>query len=150
MVNISTVGNDQIVAEMTIEASPETVFSALTDPQKLKAWWGDEEKGYRTEKWTIDLRVGGKWRGEGKGANGEPFLVEGEYVEIDPPRILAYTWRPSWVETSVTTVRFVLTAKNNGTHLVMTHSGFAGNEKAIQAHQGWPQVLGWLKTYSEA
>ena len=148
MIDVKTVGNDQIVAEMTVEASPETIFAALTEPEKLSAWWGEDQM-YRADKWSIDLRVGGKWRSEGQNAKGEPFLVEGEYVEIDRPRVLAYTWRPSWVEAPVTTVRYVLTPKGNGTHVFVTHSGFAGNEKAIEAHRGWTQVLGWLKGYVE-
>jgi uncharacterized protein YndB with AHSA1/START domain len=149
MIDVKTIGNDQIVAEMTIEASPETIFAALTQPEKLSAWWGDDRM-YRADKWSIDLRVGGKWRSEG-GPVGQPsrILVEGEYLEIDPPRVLAYTWRPTWVEAPVTTVRYVLTPQGNGTHIVMTHSGFAGNQKAMEAHQGWPQVLGWLKGYAE-
>jgi len=147
MIDVKTVGSDEIVAEMTIDASAETIFAALTDPKKLSAWWGDDQM-YRADKWTVDLRVGGKWRAEG-GRTGQPsgLLVEGEFLEIDPPKRLAYTWKPTWVEAPVTVVRYVLTPTANGTHLILTHTGFGGNEKALEAHQGWAQVLGWLKTY---
>ena len=148
MIDVKTVGNDQIVGETTIEASPETIFAALTQPEQLKTWWGDDQV-YRADKWSIDLRIGGKYRSEGKGVNGDAFVVEGEYVEIDPPRVLSYIWRPSWADKKQTTVRFVLTPKGNGTHLHMTHSGFA-EETARQNHaQGWPLVLGWLKNFTE-
>lgn len=148
MVEVQTIGNDQIVSEVIIDASPDIVFSALTDPAQLKEWWGDE-KTYQSSKWVMDLRVGGKWRSEGIGSNKHPYTVEGEFVEFDPPRVVAYTWRPSWVETPETVVRFELTPKGNGTHLKMTHSGFAGNQKAIENHSGWSRVLGWLKSYVE-
>lgn len=149
MIDTRAIGSDQIVAEMTIEASPETVFAALTDPAKLKAWWGDE-KTYRADKWSIDLRVGGKWRSEGKSSTGQSFVVQGEYVEVDPPRVLAYTWKPDWIDAPVTTVRFVLTPQGKSTHLLMTHGGFAGNENALQNHKmGWPTVLNWLKGFVE-
>jgi uncharacterized protein YndB with AHSA1/START domain len=128
----------------------EAVFAALTDPEKLKAWWGDD-KTYRADRWSIDLRVGGKWRSEGKGSQGQPFVVEGEYLEVDPPRLLSYTWRPSWIDLPPTTVRYVLTPKGNATHLLVTHSGFAGYEQGLQNHLGgWPTVLQWLKSYSES
>ena len=148
MVDVQAVGNDQIVSEVMIDASPEIVFAALTDPAKLKIWWGDDEN-YHSDHWTIDLRVGGQWRSEGIGGNKKPYLVYGEFVEIDPPRVLAYTWNPSWVEAPGTVVRYELTPKGNGTHLRVTHSGFAGNEKAREQHSGWPRVLNWLKSYVE-
>lgn len=140
---------DTIVSELEIEAPPAIVFAALTDPKQLQQWWGDE-KTYRADHWTVDARKGGKWRSEGKSVTGQPFFVEGEYLEIDPPKVLAYTWKPSWIEVSPTVVRFVLTARGNGTHLVVTHSGFSGNNTARDNHaQGWPGVLNWLRVYVE-
>lgn len=149
MVETRIIGNDSIVGEVFIEASPEAVFAALTDPKKLATWWGDDAT-YHADQWTIDLRVGGKWRSEGKSVQGQAFTVEGEYLEIDPPRVLAYTWRPSWTETPPTRVRFELTAEKNGTRLEVTHSGFSGYENARQNHaMGWPTVLGWLQKFAE-
>lgn len=34
---------DAIIEEIEIEASPETVFEAWTDPQQLLAWWRQDE-----------------------------------------------------------------------------------------------------------
>jgi hypothetical protein len=51
--------DENIVAEVEIAAPPERVYTALTDPAELAAWWSAED-AYRTFDWESDLRVGGK------------------------------------------------------------------------------------------
>jgi uncharacterized protein YndB with AHSA1/START domain len=140
---------DVVEERIFIEAPPERVFRALTTPEELIAWWGDPRE-YRCTSWTLDLRVGGRWRSEGDGAAGGRFTVEGEFLEIEPPRVLAFTWSPSWVEVPPTRVRIVLEARPGGTHLTWTHSGFAGYPRALAAHRGGlPSVVGWLRAFVE-
>ncbi len=71
------------------------MFQAWIDPQQRLAWWGDDE-AYRGSKMESDLRVGGKWRTEGKLRDGKPFAVWGEYTRIEPPRVLGFTWNHDW------------------------------------------------------
>jgi uncharacterized protein YndB with AHSA1/START domain len=71
---------DEIVMEMDIAAPPERVFRALTDPQQLLAWWSDKDKGGSTH-WELDLRVGGKWRAEGKDESCGEWEMNGEVLE---------------------------------------------------------------------
>lgn len=84
-----------VLANVEIAAAADRVFRALTDPKELVRWWGSSDT-YRTEEWTADLRVGGRWRGRGRSADGKPFNVEGEFSEIDPPRTLVQSWKPDW------------------------------------------------------
>jgi uncharacterized protein YndB with AHSA1/START domain len=144
---------DTVLLEVEIGAPPERVFQALTRPEEVVAWWG-EENSYRSTSWTADLRVGGQWRSEGKNADGRPFHVGGKFLVVDPPRKLSYTWEPSWAEWEKlppTTVAIELEAKGkNKTQLKLTHSGFAGFAKARDDHQqGWAMVMGWLKAHVE-
>ena len=76
-----------VVAEIFIAAPPARVFEAITDPEQMGRWWGQAGLYHLTER-TVDLRPGGKWRSAGVGADGTKFHVEGEYLEIDPPRLL--------------------------------------------------------------
>jgi uncharacterized protein YndB with AHSA1/START domain len=141
---------EEFVQEIFIEAPVERVYQALTDPVELCRWWGDEAS-YRCTSWNMDLRVGGKWRADGVNAGGHPFFVEGEYVEIDPPTTLIYTWRPSWREMQPTKIRWQLNSRQNGTLVLVTHSGFAGNEAAYRDHEnGLPSVLMWLRNYASS
>ena len=140
--------NDTIVEEIDIAAPPERVFQAWIDPQQRLAWWGDDAV-YRSTKMESDLRVGGKWRTEGKSADGKPFAVWGEYTRIEPPTALAFTWNHDWAPGGLpeTHVLIELTATSSGTHVALTHSGFTNAPERDAHHQGWQRVFGWLRNY---
>lgn len=140
-----------------IAAPPEKVFRALTDPVELAKWWGAEGV-YRTERWEVDLRPGGKWVSHIASPEGAPKMtdrdepqqeVRGEYITIDPPRLLEYTWSPSWDNFAVTKVRCEITPTATGSRLTIVHSGFEGKAKMATDHgEGWVRVLGWLSDYT--
>ena len=143
-----------ILAAITVAAAPERVFRALTEPDELMRWWGSDAL-YRSTSWKIDLRPGGKWRSEGKGADGRPYWVEGTFVVVDPPRRLAYTWNHSWPTTGEeapeTLVTWVLVPSGAGTLVTLTHSGFVPKSEDVRAHgAGWDRVLGWMKAHVES
>ena len=90
--------------------------------------------------------------------------MDGEYLEVDPPKLLVHTWNPSYKEhPKATVVRWEL--KSHGVHglhqsgpqkmgtgtlVKLTHSGFAGDEKDAADHgNGWKRVFGWLQLYVE-
>jgi uncharacterized protein YndB with AHSA1/START domain len=140
---------DAIVEEITIKASAERIFEALTDPLQRVKWWGLKGR-FETEHMESDLRSGGRWMMSGLGVGGKPFQIHGVYRAIERPRVLAFTWSPSWdTEATETLVRFDLNERNGVTVVRLTHSGFA-SEGSRTRHQGWPQILGWLKGYAEA
>jgi len=157
-----TPDNNTVLAEIFIAAPPDRVFQALTDPKQMSQWWG--QKGlYRVMEHKADLRPGGKWSGTGVSADGKPFQVDGEYLEIEPPRLLVYTWNPSFAHLLKTTVRCELEPRDvhglqhSGPHRVGTgtlvkirQEGFAGNLEQAQGHsRGWTLVLGWMQAYVE-
>lgn len=139
-----------IEEEIYIAAPPERVFQALIDPQQLVQWWG--QRGiYRSEHWSTDVRPEGKWRSEGtseRDGRKYQYEVHGEYLQVDPPRLLEFTWSPSWAGPMNTVVRVELSPSGEGTRLRLRHSGFT-TAAQVQAHRGWPQVLGWLQSFME-
>jgi uncharacterized protein YndB with AHSA1/START domain len=135
---------DAIVSEIQIAAPPERVFQALTDPAQVVLWWG-REGIYRSTKFAADVRVGGKWLNAGIGPDGRNFEISGEYLEVDPPHLLASTWIASWTGTAQTTVRWELTPKDGGTLVRIRHSGFAAHPELADSYRGWPRMLGWLQ-----
>ena len=138
---------DAIVQEITIKAPAARVFEALVDPAQRMKWWGKKGR-FETTNAESDLRPGGRWLMSGMGM-GRPFKVEGVYRIIQRPRVLAFTWLPSWdKQATETLVRFDLYEQNGFTTVRLTHSGFA-SESSRARHQGWPQILSWLKAYAE-
>ena len=93
----ATITPDQnaVIAEIFIAAPPARVFQAISDPAQIPRWWGQDGL-YHVTKSTMDVRPGGKWRSDGRGADGTDFYVEGEYLEVDPPRLLVHTWIGSY------------------------------------------------------
>jgi uncharacterized protein YndB with AHSA1/START domain len=152
---IITPDQDAIVSEVHIKAPAQKVFQALIDPKQLMRWWNSDE--CQTEHFEMDARPGGKWRlGTKKSKlniNGvSQFFCDGEVLEFDPPRVLAYTWIANWHDdkTRRTIVRWELTPAKDGTHVKVTHSGLAQEPAARKDYSGgWPGVVEKLKTFVE-
>ena len=139
-----------VKAEIEIAAPPERVFRSLTDPTELAAWWGDSTM-YRTYDWQVDLRPGGQWSTQARGSDGSEGTVGGEYLEVDPPRLLVYTWRPSWDGFIESTVRCELHPTSSGTRIRITHSGFIDRATVAEGTgEGWKHVLEWAAKHLEA
>jgi uncharacterized protein YndB with AHSA1/START domain len=146
MSSVNTI--DAIVEEITIEAPADRIFSALIDPAQRVKWWGLKGR-FETTDMESDTRPGGHWMMRGIGVGGRPFHVAGVYRIVERPRVLAFTWLPDWDESATETlVRFDLEERDGVTTVRLTHSGFASAPSRTR-HQGWPQILSWLKGYAE-
>jgi uncharacterized protein YndB with AHSA1/START domain len=141
--------NDVVTAEIFIAAPRERVFEAITDPRQALKWWGQEGK-YRLREFHMDVRVGGKWSCSGQSVTmGGAITIHGEFLEVDPPRKVAYTWTSTWMPVS-TEVHWELEPQGSGTLLKLTHSGFAGNADQAKNHSiGWTTILVWLQSFVE-
>jgi len=132
-----------ILASVEIDAPPERVFRALSSAE-VAEWWGSPDT-YRVKKWTGDVRPGGSWRSDGVGADGKPFSVGGEFLEVDPPRLLVQTWKPDWDPGPATTIRYQIDTLPGGSRVTIRHEGFQGRAASCEGHaQGWERVLSWL------
>ena len=141
--------SDIIVMEITIKASAERIFEALTDPEQRVRWWGIQGR-FQVSHAGSDLRPGGKWTMRGTAMGGRPFTVGGEYRQIERPRLLVFTWLSDWQDDAPETlVRFDLEEKAGVTTVRLTHSGLT-SEKSRAHHQGWPAILDVLRAYVEA
>lgn len=123
--------------EIRIEASPETVFEFFTDPEKMKQWKGIEAE--------LDPRPGGVYR-----VKVLPIAIaKGEYVRIEPPTFVAFTW--GWegegqsVPPGSSLVEVSLHADGDATVLKLRHTGLPTEEMADQHEQGWTHYLGRLQ-----
>lgn len=99
-----TPDKDAIVAEILVTAPPARGFEAISDPKQTAQWWGQNGMYCLTET-KADVRIGGKWLSAGVGQDGKAFSVDGEYLEVDPPRLLVHTWVPSYDNSGNTIVR---------------------------------------------
>lgn len=121
----------ELVKEIWIDAPPEQLYPYLVEPQLATTWMG-------TESWN-DPRPGGVFRLDIHG-----HVASGEFVELDPPRRVVYTW--GWEEGDAdhppgsTTVELDLEEENGGTRLRLRHSGLT--DEGVESHgEGWDQFL---------
>jgi uncharacterized protein YndB with AHSA1/START domain len=132
---------DAIERTLELAASPERVWTALTDPRELARWFPDEV----TE---LEPRAGGagwlRWSQHGR------FAVRFEV--FDPPRHLVWTWSRS-PDTAVddgpsTRVEWRLDARpGGGTTLRLRESGFLDARHRQENEGGWTHELGELGAY---
>jgi uncharacterized protein YndB with AHSA1/START domain len=147
--------NNAIVCEIQIAAPPDRVFQALTDPGELMIWFNDPSCPVKF--WEMDARLGGRYRyATEKGTvivNGvSEFECRGEILELDPPRLLVYSWIANWHDDKVrrTVVRWELSPNAAGTLVKVTHSGLVLEQAARKDYSGgWPGVLALLKNFAE-
>src|SRR3954468_14521657 len=124
--------------ELVIDASPETVWELLTDEREAPRWMGQAAQ--------FDLRPGGLYRVEVIPGN----TARGEFVEIDPPHRLVYTWgwedggSSSVVPPGSSTIEFELVADGAGTLLRFKHSGLPSAESAGSHGHGWDHYFARL------
>jgi uncharacterized protein YndB with AHSA1/START domain len=145
---VADVTSGVIFASVEIAAPPERVFTALTSAEDVVKWWGSDAM-YRTTEWTMPLTPGAAWRSSGRGADGVPFAVEGEVVEVDPPRKLVWTWRAPWDGGNTTTITYRLEPIEGGTRVSIRHEGFGDRHESCRGHtEGWERVLGWLSIHA--
>lgn len=131
---MQTTTESRIEREIAIAASPETVWEFLVDEEKSTRWMGMSAR--------LDPRSGGEYRVEvcpGQTAGGE-------FVELDPPHRLVWTW--GWDEDSTsdvplgsTTVEVTLVPQGEGTLLRFTHSGLPSADDLKSHAHGWEHYL---------
>ncbi|MER5579407.1 SRPBCC family protein [Streptomyces massasporeus] len=128
-----------------LDGSCPTVFRELTDPRELTRWWGPD--GFTIPSVESDLRPGGAYRIAMRPPEGELFYLVGEFLEVEPPERLAYTFRwedpdPEDRETVVTLSLHDIDAARS--ELVLDQGDFASERRRALHEEGWSQGLGKL------
>jgi uncharacterized protein YndB with AHSA1/START domain len=122
-----------VECDVRIDASPETVFDFFTDPAKAVRWMGSRA--------TLDPRPGGVYRVE----MDEQWIAIGEYVEVDPPRRVVFTW--GWKDDlegmapGSSTVEVDLVPDGDATVVHLVHRDFPSPEAAENHRGGWNKFL---------
>jgi uncharacterized protein YndB with AHSA1/START domain len=126
--------------QRTISATPERVFDAWLDPKAMARVMQPGPDGKCDV--VNDPRVGGRYLITVMGKNTYPHT--GEYLVIDRPRKLVFTWYSKGTDLAETTVTIELKPAAGGkTDLTLTHVGLP--EKNIESHtQGWTAIVGGM------
>lgn len=128
------------------DASPERVFDAWLDPDLIGRWlFGLTPHDEEMVRIAIDPRVGGTFSFIVRRQGVEIDHI-GEYLEIDRPRRLAFTWGVG-PDTPDSRVFIDIVPLETGTELTLTHelhpdwADFASRTEA-----GWTTILNAIAT----
>ena len=125
---------DPIVREVRVAAPPHEVFAYFTDPARMVAWKA-------VAAW-LEPVPGGLFRIDVNGRR----VARGEFLEIDPPRRVVFSW--GWEDGEFppgsTRVEITLSEVAGGTLVRLVHSGLPAPHRAGNA-AGWDHYLERLR-----
>jgi uncharacterized protein YndB with AHSA1/START domain len=140
---MTAAGEEPVIIVRRVLAIPrERVFAAWLDPVLMARWMcpGDT----RSATVELDPRVGGKFRIVMHHPRGDGDH-RGEYLAIEPPARLSFTWISANTEFRPTVVTVELFEHGAGTELVLTHRDLPSAKQ--DAHRkGWSDIVVKLET----
>jgi uncharacterized protein YndB with AHSA1/START domain len=140
-----TAGEDPgeaLVVRRVLPVERERVFAAWLDPASLATWM---RPGDMTDAIVeVDPRVGGRFRILMQRTQ-DTYEHQGEYLAIEPPSLLSFTWISSATDLRPTVVTVELHERDGGTELVLTHRRLPP-ERVDSHRQGWTDIVRLLET----
>ena len=105
----------------------------------MKRWWTIGE-GWKTSFVDVDLRVGGRFAVRNEQAGGDPLLITGEFLVVQPPDKLVYTWRFQLPKPEDTLVTVEFRSVGDATEVFVTHE-HSSKDMGPSAVAGWNAAL---------
>ena len=141
--NPSAAVKPSLTLKRRLNAPPETVYAAWTDPKKLVHWFGPDQ-GPVTKAET-DVRVGGRFHVVFHSEDGEEHDVSGIYREVVPNEKLQFTWAWRTMPERESLVTVLVKPDGDGALLTLIHEQFF-DEPARDRHEwGWTGALDKLE-----
>ncbi len=140
-----TAAKPSLTVKRRFTAPPARVFSAWTDPEKIKRWFGPG--AVQCTHAEFDLRVGGRFEIAATSPDGEKHHVGGTIREVVPNAKLVYTW--AWQSTPERELLVTVLFKpdGDGTLLTLTHEQFVDAEARDRHQHGWDGALDKLEKF---
>jgi uncharacterized protein YndB with AHSA1/START domain len=129
------------VFEIYIKTTPERLWHAITDPDMRS-------------KYTFGVRVHSDWTTGStyRGGDENITILEGENLEVDPPRRLVQSFRAMWSDEvkveGTSRVTWLIEPIADSCRLTVTHDQLREGANT-QLYGGWMMVLSGLKTLLE-
>lgn len=138
----TALGADPVRVEGYFAATPDDVFDAWTNPERVMQWFGPTPNSLHAA--TIDLRVGGAWQFVKSSDADCSFGFEGTYLTIEPNARLVFTWSKynepttgSRETSERSQVDIVFMPKGHGTQVTLVHSAVSDELMRKGFGGGW-------------
>jgi uncharacterized protein YndB with AHSA1/START domain len=131
------------VFEIYIKTTPERLWEAITDSEMRR-------------KYNFGVGITSDWVSSSGYESSHPLapgaLVEGENLEVDPPRRLVQSFNALWGEDvkreSTSRVTWEIEPVGDSCRLTLTHDELSEDANS-ELYGGWPMILSGLKTLLE-
>jgi uncharacterized protein YndB with AHSA1/START domain len=135
--------NVQKVFEIYIKTTPDRLWEAITDPELRR-------------KYNFGLGVESEWtpgsRYQGVSRSAPAPILEGENLEVDPPRRLVQSFRALWSDAvkreGTSRVTWEIQPIGDSCLLIVTHDDLRQDANP-ELYGGWMMILSGLKTLLE-
>jgi uncharacterized protein YndB with AHSA1/START domain len=133
-------------AHIDVDVAPEEVWSALTEPARIKEYmFGSDVES----NWEPGSPI--TWSGE---FNGKPYQDKGEILTVEPAKKLEMTHfsamsgaedRPE----NYHRLTYLLEPRGEGTHIELRQDNNPDDEAAKHSQENWEMMLAGLKKHLE-
>jgi uncharacterized protein YndB with AHSA1/START domain len=130
-------GETVLIVRRLIPGPRDRVFAAWLDPTSLAEWMCPGPVGRAAA--DVDARVGGTFRIVMHHSGGSAEH-SGEYLEIDRPSRLSFTWVSGATKHLPTIVTVEFLERDGGTELVLTHRRLPP-EQIDDHRKGWTDIV---------
>ncbi|HEX6539168.1 MAG TPA: SRPBCC domain-containing protein [Candidatus Dormibacteraeota bacterium] len=128
-----------VFVEREVAAPIADVYAAWTTPALMARWLSPTGRA----EVEADVRVGGTFRVAMVG-DGTRIEHTGEYLRLDPPHGLAFTWRSAYTGPDANVVTVTLTAREQHTLVQLSHERLPA--ATAESHRGgWGTILDRLQ-----
>lgn len=135
------------------EAPPQRVFDAWTSSDALAQWMRPYDMAVVSAE--ADLRIGGYFRmallgREGARGRAGEVIIFGEYLEVEPPRRLRFTWESPITFGRPTIVTLAISGRGVGdseTLLELTHERLHDDISVERHDAAWQELFAKLADF---
>lgn len=131
----------QVQVTRRFDASAEQVYDAWLDPERTRKFLFATPTGQMVRA-QIDARVGGKFLFVDR-RDGQDVHHFGEYLELDRPRRIVFTFAVTCFETEFTTVSLDIVPQGAGCEVTLTQDKVL-KDYAERTRAGWGRILDGL------
>jgi uncharacterized protein YndB with AHSA1/START domain len=130
------VNRPSLTLKRRLNASPEKVYAAWTDPQKITRWFAPSSVKTGSQQADIDARVGGRFR-ISFSTDDEYYEVGGVYREVVPNEKLVFSWAWHSTPERESLVTVALKPDGDGTLLTLHHEQLFDQAARDGHERGW-------------
>jgi uncharacterized protein YndB with AHSA1/START domain len=143
MTATSETADRELVLTRLIDAPPEKLFNAWTDPDLLKQWFAPLP--WTTPHAELDVRPGGSTLVVMRGPDGSEFPNRGVYLEVVKNRRIVFTdaFSAAWEPSAKPFMTVILTFENEGgktRYIALVRHWTVADREAHEKmgfHEGW-------------